>query len=46
MGWVIFRALRGSYDHERHWPVDICATYWHFLDVVWVVMLVTFLVIR
>ena len=46
MGWVIFRALRGSYDHERHWPVDICATYWHFLDVVWVVMLVTFLIIR
>lgn len=46
MGWVIFRALRGGYDHERHWPVDICATYWHFLDAVWVIMLVAFLVIR
>ena len=46
LGWVIFRSLQGRYDHERHWPVDICATYWHFLDAVWLVMLITFFVIR
>lgn len=46
LGWIVWRALRGAYDHERHWPVDICATYWHFLDAVWIVMLVTFLIVR
>ena len=38
--WVQTR--RDRYDHERHWTVDICASYWHFLDIVWIVMLVTF----
>jgi heme/copper-type cytochrome/quinol oxidase subunit 3 len=43
MGWVWYQAERGRYDHERHWAVNHCAGYWHFLDVVWVAMLVTFL---
>ncbi|RCS54799.1 heme-copper oxidase subunit III [Bremerella cremea] len=42
--WVIFRAYQHRYDHESHWAVDLCALYWHFLDVVWIVMLGTFLV--
>jgi len=46
LGWVAVQGLRGVYDHERHWPVDICATYWHFLDGVWIVMLLTFWVVR
>lgn len=29
----------GRYDHERHWPIDFSATYWHFLDLVWLIML-------
>lgn len=33
---------RGLYDHEQHWAVDHCAWYWHFLDVVWLAMLLTF----
>jgi heme/copper-type cytochrome/quinol oxidase subunit 3 len=46
LGFVIFQASRQRYDHERHWAVDNCANYWHFLDVVWIVMLATFFVAR
>ncbi|MDG2224006.1 MAG: cytochrome C oxidase subunit III [Rubripirellula sp.] len=42
LGIVSVRSLRGRYDHERHWPVDFAAQYWHFLDLVWVSMLVAF----
>lgn len=46
LGIVIRNAYHELYDHERHWTVDNCATYWHFLDVVWACMLITFLVTR
>ncbi len=42
LAYVIYRAFRGRYDHERHWAVDNCAGYWHFLGIVWMAMLVTF----
>ena len=42
LGIVSVRSLLGRYDHERHWPVDFAAQYWHFLDLVWVSMLVAF----
>ncbi len=44
LGFVIYQAFRDRYDHERHWAVDHCASYWHFLDVVWACMLITFVV--
>lgn len=44
LGFVIFQAFRDRYDHERHWAVDHCASYWHFLDIVWACMLITFVV--
>jgi heme/copper-type cytochrome/quinol oxidase subunit 3 len=44
LGFVIFQAYREKYDHERHFAVDHCASYWHFLDVVWACMLITFLI--
>lgn len=46
LGYVIYQALRDRYDHERHWAVDHCAGYWHFLDVVWVTMLIVFAVTK
>ena len=46
LGFVIYRSLQNCYDHERHWAVDHCASYWHFLDVVWVSMLVMFMVTK
>lgn len=42
--FVTTRGLHGAYDHERHYAVDLCATYWHFLDGVWIAMLATFLI--
>jgi len=39
------RAHAGRYDHEYHTPVRNLAMYWHFLDVVWLVMFGTFLVL-
>jgi cytochrome c oxidase subunit 3 len=42
LGIVAARAAVGKYDHERHFAVDFAAQYWHFLDVVWLVMLVAF----
>jgi heme/copper-type cytochrome/quinol oxidase subunit 3 len=31
-------ALQGRYDHERYGGVKHAAMYWHFLDLVWLVM--------
>lgn len=42
LSYVWVQSKKNRYDHERHWTVDICASYWHFLDVVWILMLVTF----
>lgn len=39
---VSMRSICGKYDHERHWPVDFAAHYWHFLDAVWICMLAAF----
>jgi cytochrome c oxidase subunit 3 len=39
---VSIRSWLGRYDHERHWPVDFAAQYWHFLDIVWLCMLLAF----
>ncbi|MDX1613765.1 MAG: cytochrome c oxidase subunit 3 [Candidatus Promineifilaceae bacterium] len=27
---------KGHYSAERHWGVEACAIYWHFVDVAWV----------
>lgn len=42
LGIVTVLTLLGRYDHERHWPIDFTAHYWHFLDLVWLCMLATF----
>ena len=39
------QAHAGRYDHEYHSPVRTLAMYWHFLDVVWLLMFATFLVL-
>jgi len=35
--------MMGKYDHERYWPVEFSAHYWHFLDLVWLCMLAVFM---
>jgi heme/copper-type cytochrome/quinol oxidase subunit 3 len=49
MIWLVFitvKGRRGAYDHESHQPIRYAAMYWHFLDVVWLVMFGTFLLLH
>jgi heme/copper-type cytochrome/quinol oxidase subunit 3 len=39
--WVQVRAWRGAFDAERHVSVQNFAMYWHFVDTVWVFILLT-----
>lgn len=43
MIWVFVNAIRGKYDHERNYGIQFCGLYWHFLDVVWILMLCSFI---
>ncbi len=45
MAIVTSKALQGRYDHESHMGVTLFAMYWHFLDVIWVLMIGTFLLL-
>ena len=36
LGIVYRNGRKGLYSTERHWAVEACAVYWHFVDVVWV----------
>jgi heme/copper-type cytochrome/quinol oxidase subunit 3 len=42
---LMYVSPRGVIDHEHYQPVRFTAMYWHFLDLVWIVMFLTFLVI-
>lgn len=34
--FIVYRnGRKGLYSSERHWAVEACAVYWHFVDVVW-----------
>jgi cytochrome c oxidase subunit 3 len=44
--WVTVRAHRGAYERSGHDPIRNTTLYWHFLDGVWVVMFLTFLIMR
>jgi len=35
--FIVYRnGRKGIYTAERHWAVEACAVYWHFVDVVWI----------
>jgi cytochrome c oxidase subunit 3 len=40
LGIVFVRALLGQYSAERHTSVSTVSMYWHFVDVVWVFLVV------
>jgi len=41
---VVFQARRDKYDHERCFGLQFCTLYWHFLDLVWVFLIASFLI--
>ncbi len=44
LGVVAFQASRERYDHERHFGLRFCTLYWHFLDLVWILLMTCFIV--
>jgi cytochrome c oxidase subunit 3 len=40
LGIVFVRALMGQYSAERHVSVSTASMYWHFVDVVWIFLVV------
>jgi cytochrome c oxidase subunit III len=46
LGVVYFRALRMKYTASNHLGIKLCATYWHFLDALWVYLFVFMLIMR
>jgi len=41
LGWLLAGALRNTYSVRHHAPVRLAAMFWHFVDVVWVLMFLT-----
>ena len=36
--FVLFRAMRGAYTKHDHGGVEIIGLYWHFVDLVWIIL--------
>jgi len=45
LGMVTIRAFRGHFSPEEHHGVEIPGIYWHFVDVMWIVVYTTIYVI-
>jgi cytochrome c oxidase subunit 3 len=40
-----FRSLRGDFTKDRHFAVSAVEMYWHFVDIVWVVLFLVLYII-
>ncbi len=38
MSWVTVKAFRGGYSKENHGGVEVVGLYWHFVDLVWIIL--------
>lgn len=38
---VLLRGLGGQFSEKNHEAVEACSLYWHFVDVVWIILFVT-----
>ena len=45
LSMAFLRAMRGHYSPQMHLGVEVPAIYWHFVDVMWIVVYVTVYVI-
>lgn len=36
--WIFFRALRGRYTPQNSLEVELAGLYWHFVDLVWIII--------
>jgi cytochrome c oxidase subunit 3 len=44
--YAITGSLRHRYTADSHLQVRLCATYWHFLDILWIYLFIFLLLIR
>lgn len=33
---VFYNGSKGAYSAQRHWGVEACAIYWHYVDLIWI----------
>ena len=45
LGIAFVRAVRGHYSARNHHGVELPGIYWHFVDVMWIVVYMTVYVI-
>ena len=38
MAWVTVKAFRGGYTKDNHGGVEVIGLYWHFVDLVWIML--------
>jgi cytochrome c oxidase subunit III len=38
MAWVTMQAFRGRYTRENYHGVEVIGLYWHFVDLVWIIL--------
>ncbi len=38
IGFVLFRAFRGGVTQNNHLAVELVGLYWHFVDIVWIII--------
>jgi cytochrome c oxidase subunit 3 len=43
---VTARSYQGKYNAENHLPIELCAIFWHFLDLLWVYLFVFLYMLR
>ena len=43
---VFFRTLKGQFTARRHLAVEAASIYWHFVDVVWICLVITIYVVH
>lgn len=46
LGVVFFKSIRKRYDSGNYLGIKLCATYWHFLDALWVYLFLFMLIMR
>ena len=44
--YVCFRSLQKRYSSENHLDIELCSVYWHFLDGLWVYLVIFLYLIR
>lgn len=43
--WLIPKAIKGAYNSEYYSPIEMFGLYWHFVDIVWILLFITVYVV-